>query len=241
MANRRKKDGEKKITVRPAKAAHVVVVVPADPAGDVATAPNPSPVEIGVTVLLSAAFVVAVFGVLLFGVWMNPIVSIDGVSATGLDAATGKNASAATTVSPSFDVAVRLRRRWFRLLPDTYTNGTVSVSFAGAGGAVVARGALQDVTLTAFSPSVVSATARAPPTALLAAGELRRGEVRLDVMVSYDRSQVHEPYSPLSHGFRAMCAATALGRGNSTAAAPPAAASCTVVRIPSPNDLSWFQ
>uniref|UniRef100_A0A0D3HEY1 Uncharacterized protein n=1 Tax=Oryza barthii TaxID=65489 RepID=A0A0D3HEY1_9ORYZ len=118
---------------------------------------------------------------------MNPIVSIDGVSATGLDAAAGKNASAATTVSPSFDVAVRLRRRWFRLLPDTYTNGTVSVSFAGAGGAA-------------------------------------------------GRSQVHEPYSPLSHGFRAMCAATALGGGNSTAAA-----SCTVVRIPSPNDLSWFQ
>jgi hypothetical protein len=194
-------------------------------------------VERGVTVLLSVAFVVAVFGVLLFGVWMNPIVSIDGVSATGLDAAAGKNASAATTVSPSFDVAVRLRRRWFRLLPYTYTNGTVSVSFAGAGGAAVARGALRDVTLTAFSPSVVSATARAPPTALLAAGELRRrGEVRLDVTVSYDRSQVHEPYSPLSHGFRAMCAATALGGGNSTAAA-----SCTVVRIPSPNDLSWFQ
>uniref|UniRef100_I1QDQ3 Uncharacterized protein n=1 Tax=Oryza glaberrima TaxID=4538 RepID=I1QDQ3_ORYGL len=223
--------------VRPAKAPHVVVVVPADPAGDVATAPNTSSVERGVTVLLSVAFVVAVFGVLLFGVWMNPIVSIDGVSATGLDAAAGKNASAATTVSPSFDVAVRLRRRWFRLLPDTYTNGTVSVSFAGAGGAAVARGALRDVTLTAFSPSVVSATARAPPTALLAAGELRRGgEVRLDVTVSYDRSQVHEPYSPLSHGFRAMCAATALGGGNSTAAV-----SCTVVRIPSPNDLSWFQ
>lgn len=185
---------------------------------------------------MSVAFVVAVFGVLLFGVWMNPIVSIDGVSATGLDAAAGKNASAATTVSPSFDVAVRLRRRWFRLLPYTYTNGTVSVSFAGAG-ARPSRARAPGRHADRVLPVRGVGDGARPPTALLAAGELRRGgEVRLDVTVSYDRSQVHEPYSPLSHGFRAMCAATALGGGNSTAAA-----SCTVVRIPSPNDLSWFQ
>lgn len=96
--------------------------------------------------------------------------------------------------------------------------------------------ALRDVTLTAFSPSVVSATARARHRPSRRRRAAARREVRLDVTVSYDRSQVHEPYSPLSHGFRAMCAATALGGGNSTAAA-----SCTVVRIPSPNDLSWFQ
>ncbi|KAF0930206.1 hypothetical protein E2562_030853 [Oryza meyeriana var. granulata] len=155
---------------------------------------------------------------------MNPVVSIDSVSITGLDDA-GKGASASG--------------RLFRLLPDTYTNGTVAVSCVG--GAVTALGELRNVTLTADSPSVVSATVRSPATALPGdardrlAGELRRGEFHLDVSLSYDRSSEHERYAPLSHGFRALCAATSLGRGNSTATA-----SCTVVRKASPNDYRWF-
>uniref|UniRef100_A0A0D9XKV7 Late embryogenesis abundant protein LEA-2 subgroup domain-containing protein n=1 Tax=Leersia perrieri TaxID=77586 RepID=A0A0D9XKV7_9ORYZ len=106
------------------------------------------------TMLFTFAFAVALFGLLLFAVWMNPVVSIDAVTV-----------SAATT-----DVAVRLERRWFRLMPDTYRNGTVSVSCAG--GAVTARGELRDVTLTAAaSPSVATATREAASPTSSGGGE----------------------------------------------------------------------
>uniref|UniRef100_A0A0E0M908 Uncharacterized protein n=1 Tax=Oryza punctata TaxID=4537 RepID=A0A0E0M908_ORYPU len=151
---------------------------------------------------------------------MDPIVSIDGVSATGPDDAAGKNASSASAViSQSFDVAVRIRTRWFHfhLLPSSYTNGTVAVSCAG--GAWSPRVALEHIVLTSLSPPVVSATVRAPPTALAGDardrldGELRRGEERLDVSVAYES----DPTSIPSGGFRTMCAVTLLGRGDSTA------------------------
>uniref|UniRef100_A0A0E0EZ63 Late embryogenesis abundant protein LEA-2 subgroup domain-containing protein n=1 Tax=Oryza meridionalis TaxID=40149 RepID=A0A0E0EZ63_9ORYZ len=209
-------------------------VSPGAGAGDGATASSHlSMAPVVAIVLCTLVTIAAILFLSFFGSWMVPVVSIDGVTATGLDAAAAAG-NATTTISPSFDVAVRVKMRRFHLAPEAYARGSVAVSCAG--GAVTARGELPDFLLYVTSPSVVSATVRAaPPTTALSAGargrltgELRRGEVRLDVSVAYRRSE-DDPGSMLSNGFRAMCAATAsLGHGNSTATA--AAAACTVVK-----------
>lgn len=206
--------------------------------GDGATASSHlSMAPVVAIVLCTLVTIAAILFLSFFGSWMGPVVSIDGVTATGLDAAGAAGNATTTTISPSFDVAVRVKMQRFHLAPEAYARGSVAVSCAG--GAVTARGELPDFLLYVTSPSVVSATARAaPPTTALSAGargrlagELRRGEVWLDVSVSYRRSE-DDPGSMLSNGFRAMCAATAsLGHGNSTATAvAAAAAACTVVK-----------
>ncbi|KAK3157849.1 hypothetical protein QOZ80_2AG0129070 [Eleusine coracana subsp. coracana] len=132
---------------------------------------------------------------------------IDAVSATGLDAP-----------GPSFDVAVRVRMRWFHLAPRAYRHGTVGVSWAGS--AVTASGPLQDVYLDPVDSGVANATARAAAALLPPdARQQLEGELRLDVAVAYEK----DVGTPLGRGFRAWCAAVPLGRGNSTA-------SCNVVK-----------
>ncbi|KAF0930173.1 hypothetical protein E2562_030833 [Oryza meyeriana var. granulata] len=100
----------------------------------------------------------------------------------------GTSATPTKDDDQGFDVfAPSIRPNRLSQAERTITNGTVAPSCVG--GAFTARCELQGVT-----PSLVSATVIAPPIALPGdapdrlAGELRRGEVHLDVSVLYDRS-----------------------------------------------------
>jgi hypothetical protein len=172
--------------------------------------PGPRTCQCVFTFVLACAAV----GLVAYLVRTDPVVSIDAVSATGLDE---------DAASPSFDVAVRITTRWFHLVSCNYRRGTVAVSWAG--GAVSASGALQDVNLDPMNSADANATARSAVVPADArerlAGEIRRGEVRLDVAVAYEK----DVGTPLGRGFRARCAAVPLGRGKGNSIA-----SCSIVK-----------
>lgn len=159
--------------------------------------------------VLTFVLACAALGLVAYLVRTDPVVSIDAVSATGLDG---------DAASPSFDVAVRITTSWFHLVSCNYRRGTDGVSWAG--GAVSASGALQDVNLDPMNSADANTTARSAAVPG-DAREIRRGGVRLDVAVAYEK----DVGRPLGRGFRARCTAVPLGRGKGNSVA-----SCSIVK-----------
>ncbi|BAT11394.1 Os10g0487100 [Oryza sativa Japonica Group] len=92
--------------------------------GDGATASSHlSMAPVVAIVLCTLVTIAAILFLSFFGSWMGPVVSIDGVTATGLDAAGAAGNATTTTISPSFDVAVRVKMQRFHLAPGGVREG----------------------------------------------------------------------------------------------------------------------